>query len=160
MAEDAHPEHWRDYTNLQHVKHELIREYLNGWFPKLGLWSGRVDYFDTHAGRGKYTSGEAGSPVVAIDTLLRHSFRDRILEKSQVHFFFIEDDAKNVEALRGEVARKPCESWKRSASRIRLRRSVQFQSAGEYHSSTSISGSGGSVRECNVARNGYGDSSS
>lgn len=104
MAEDAHPEYWGDYTNLQHVKHELIREYLNGWFPKLGLWSGRIDYFDTHAGRGKYTSGEAGSPVVAIDTLLRHSFRDRILEKSEVHFFFIEDDAKNVEALRGEVA--------------------------------------------------------
>jgi hypothetical protein len=37
MAEDAHPEYWGDYTNLQHVKHELIREYLNGWFPKLGL---------------------------------------------------------------------------------------------------------------------------
>lgn len=104
MAEDAHPEHWRDYTNLQHVKHELIREYLKGWFPKLGLWSRRTDYFDTHAGRGKYASGEAGSPVIAIDTLLRHSFRDRILEKSEVHFFFIEDDAKNVEALRGEVA--------------------------------------------------------
>jgi three-Cys-motif partner protein len=104
MAEDAHPEHWSDYTNLQHVKHELIREYLNGWFPKLGLWSGRVYYFDTHAGRGKYASGEAGSPVVAIDTLLRHSFRDRILKTSEVHFFFIEDDVKNVEALRGEVA--------------------------------------------------------
>jgi len=103
MAEDAHPEHWGDYTNLQHVKHELIREYLNGWFPKLGLWSGRVVYFDTHAGRGKYKSGDAGSPVVAIDTLLRHSLRDRILEKSEVRFFFIEEDAKNVEALRQEV---------------------------------------------------------
>lgn len=79
MAKDAHPEHWGDYTNLQYVKHELIREYLNGSFPKLGLWSGRVDYFDTHEGRGKYRTGEAGSPVVAIDTLLRHSFRDRTL---------------------------------------------------------------------------------
>lgn len=103
MTEDAHPEYWGDYTNLQHVKHELIREYLNGWFPKLGLWSGRVVYFDTHAGRGKYKSGEAGSPVVAIDTLLRHSLRDRILEKSEVRFFFIEEDGKNVGALRKEV---------------------------------------------------------
>lgn len=103
MVEDAHPEYWGDYSNLQHVKHELIREYLNGWFPKLGLWSGRIDYFDTHAGRGKYASGEAGSPVVAIDTLLRHNFRDRILEKSEVRFFFIEEDAKNIEALHKEV---------------------------------------------------------
>jgi three-Cys-motif partner protein len=73
MTEDAHPEYWGDYTNLQYVKHKLIREYLNGWFPKLGLWSERINYFDTHAGRGKYRTGEAGSPVVAIDTLLRHN---------------------------------------------------------------------------------------
>jgi three-Cys-motif partner protein len=104
MADDAHPEYWGDYTNLQYVKHKLIREYLNGWFPKLGLWSGRINYFDTHAGRGKYRTGEAGSPVVAIDTLLRHKFRDRILDTSEVHFFFIEDDDKNVETLRGEVS--------------------------------------------------------
>jgi len=104
MAEDAHPEYWGDYTNLQHVKHELIGEYLNGWFPKLGFWSGRIVYFDTHAGRGKYASGEAGSPVVAIDTLLRHKFRDRILERSEVFFFFIEEDSKNIEALRKELA--------------------------------------------------------
>jgi three-Cys-motif partner protein len=103
MAQDIHPEHWGDYTNLQHVKHELIREYLKGWFPKLGFWSGRIVYLDTHAGRGKYRSGESGSPVVAVDTLLRHSFRDRILEKSEVCFFFIEEDAKNLEALKAEI---------------------------------------------------------
>ena len=103
MAQDTNPQYWREYTNLQHVKHQLIREYLNGWFPKLGFWSGRIVYLDTHAGRGKHETGERGSPVIAIETLLAHSFRDRILEKSEVHFFLIEHDPENVEALRKEV---------------------------------------------------------
>ena len=103
MAQDTNPQYWREYTNLQHVKHQLIREYLNGWFPKLGFWSGRIVYLDTHAGRGKHETGERGSPVIAIETLLAHSFRDRILEKSEVHFFLIEHDPENVEAFRKEV---------------------------------------------------------
>lgn len=104
MAQDNNPNYWSKYTNLQHVKHELIQEYLKGWFPKLGFWSGRIVYLDTHAGRGKYMSGQSGSPVVAIDTFLSHAYRDRILEKSEVTFFLIECDAKNVEGLREEVA--------------------------------------------------------
>jgi three-Cys-motif partner protein len=104
MAQDSNPNYWLEYTNLQHVKHELIREYLKGWFPKLGFWSGRVVYLDTHAGRGTHVSGHTGSPVVAIDTFLSHAYRDRILQNSEVTFFLIECNAENVEALRREVA--------------------------------------------------------
>jgi three-Cys-motif partner protein len=103
MAQDTNPEYWSEYTNLQHVKHELIREYLKGWFPKLGFWSGRIVYLDTHAGRGKHSAGQTGSPVMAIDTLLSHSYRQRILEKSEVTFFLIEHDPENVDSLRAEV---------------------------------------------------------
>jgi three-Cys-motif partner protein len=92
------------YTNLQHLKHALIREYLNGWFPKLGFWSGRIVYLDTHAGRGRHAAGQTGSPVMAIETLLSHTYRDRILQKSEVMFFLIEHDPQNVELLRAEVA--------------------------------------------------------
>jgi three-Cys-motif partner protein len=104
MAHDSNPSYWAEYTNLQHVKHALIREYLNGWFPKLGFWSGRIVYLDTHAGRGRHAAGQTGSPVMAIETLLSHTYRDRILQKSEVMFFLIEHDPQNVELLRAEVA--------------------------------------------------------
>ena len=57
---DPNPAYWEQYGPFQHVKHELIRCYLNGWFPKLGTWAGRVLYVDTHAGRGRYESGDPG----------------------------------------------------------------------------------------------------
>jgi three-Cys-motif partner protein len=104
MAQDSNPSYWAEYTNLQHLKHALIREYLNGWFPKLGFWSGRIVYLDTHAGRGRHAAGQTGSPVMAIETLLSHTYRDRILQKSEVMFFLIEHDPQNVELLRAEVA--------------------------------------------------------
>ena len=50
---DPNPAYWEQYGPFQHVKHELIRCYLNGWYPKLGTWARRVLYVDTHAGRGR-----------------------------------------------------------------------------------------------------------
>src|SRR6185503_1803135 len=67
---DPNPTYWEQYGPFQHVKHELIRCYLNGWYPKLGTWARRVLYVDTHAGRGRYESGDPGSPVLALQTLL------------------------------------------------------------------------------------------
>ena len=104
MALDTNPDYWREFTNLQHVKHSLIREYLNGWFPKLGFWSGRVVYLDTHAGRGGHDDGQSGSPIVALKTLLQHRYCSRILDNSEVRFIFIEHDPDNVQALRQHVS--------------------------------------------------------
>src|SRR5882762_10333540 len=33
---DPNPAYWEQYGPCQYVKHELIRCYLNGWYPKLG----------------------------------------------------------------------------------------------------------------------------
>jgi three-Cys-motif partner protein len=103
MPNDSNPEYWQDYTNLQHVKHALIREYLGGWFPKLGYWSGRILYCDTHAGRGRHDEGQAGSALVALKTLLDHSHRHRILAASEARFILVEMATENAEALRSEV---------------------------------------------------------
>jgi len=65
---DSNAEYWVEYSNLQHVKHELIRHYLNGWFPKMTLGPvgcKRLLYIDTHAGRGRHLQGQLGSPLVA-----------------------------------------------------------------------------------------------
>lgn len=103
--EDSQPDHWRDYGPFQQVKHELIRRYLEGWFPKLGFWSGRVVYLDTHAGRGSYAGDNPGSPLVALRTLLRHTARDRLLKNSEFQFVFLERDEENASSLREEVQR-------------------------------------------------------
>ena len=100
---DPNPEYWEDYNNLQYVKHALIREYLNGWLPKLGLWAGRALYIDTHAGRGRHETGELGSPLIAIETFLNHRARDRILATSEIRFVFIERDKGSAELLEGEI---------------------------------------------------------
>lgn len=104
MPARATSAYWSEYSHLQKVKHDLIREYLNGWFPKLGSWAGRIVYLDTHAGRGRHASGHLGSPLVALTTLLAHSSRDRILANSEARFYFVEHDADNAAALAAEVA--------------------------------------------------------
>jgi len=102
---DPNPTYWDDYTPFQQIKHDLIRCYLNGWYPKLGFWAGRVLYVDTHAGRGKYETGDPGSPVVALQTFLDHRSRPALLAKSEFNFLFIERDPENLTSLRAELGR-------------------------------------------------------
>ena len=96
---DENPDYWDDYDNLQRVKHQLLKGYLGGWFPILGSWSGRIVYIDCNAGRGKHKTGQPGSPLIAITTFLGHPFRERILKKCEVSFFFIEADKENQQNL-------------------------------------------------------------
>lgn len=104
---DPNPEYWAEYSNLQHVKHKLIREYLKGWFPKVTLGPTgcrRLLYIDTHAGRGKHQTGELGSPLVALTTLLEHTSRNQMLQNTEVRFYFIEGDEENATALKAELS--------------------------------------------------------
>jgi three-Cys-motif partner protein len=101
---DENPDYWQEYNNLQRVKHQLLKHYLGGWFPILGSWSGRIVYIDCHAGRGRHQTGQAGSPLIALETFLNHPQRDRILKKSEALFFFIEADEQNKETLKRNLA--------------------------------------------------------
>jgi three-Cys-motif partner protein len=103
MNTTADASYWPDYSNLQAVKHALIRRYLGGWFPKLGPWAGRVLYVDTHAGRGRHLTGDLGSPLIALRTLLDHHYRDALLRRCEFQFHLIERDEGNFEALRAEL---------------------------------------------------------
>src|SRR5687767_12704505 len=59
----------------------------------------------THAGRGKYDTGDPGSPVIALQTFLDHRSRPALLEKSEFNFLFIERDPENLTSLLAELAR-------------------------------------------------------
>jgi three-Cys-motif partner protein len=53
------------------AKHEILKRYLQAWMVILS--QGRfpeILYIDGFAGPGQYEGGEAGSPIIALDTAL------------------------------------------------------------------------------------------
>lgn len=40
------------------AKHEILRRYLEAWFPIVGRYSHRIVYIDGFAGPGRYAGGE------------------------------------------------------------------------------------------------------
>ncbi|MCH7792466.1 MAG: three-Cys-motif partner protein TcmP [Planctomycetes bacterium] len=103
MSKRPSDDYWDKYTNLQAFKHELLRRYLNAWFPILANRSKRILYVETHAGKGRHAGGQAGSPIVALTTLLEHSHIAQILESTEVEFTFMEEKGEDAELLRKEV---------------------------------------------------------
>lgn len=85
------------------AKHDLLRGYLAAWFPTLGSWQGRVVFLDGFAGPGVYAAGEPGSPAIALNTLLDHSYF-RQMPTTEFVFVFNEVDVKRHESLRQVVS--------------------------------------------------------
>ena len=71
-------------------KHKVLREYLNQWFPIMGMTNRKILFIDGFAGPGEYLDGEPGSPIIAIDSFLEHKSRNLIT--AEVGFVFIEEN--------------------------------------------------------------------
>jgi three-Cys-motif partner protein len=95
--------YWAEYDGLQSAKHQLLKNYLGGWFPILASWRGRVLYIDCHAGRGRHKTGDEGSPILALRLLLGHKLRDRILSSTEVHFLLFENDQEHYSELCSQI---------------------------------------------------------
>jgi three-Cys-motif partner protein len=95
--------YWRAYDGLQNAKHIILRKYLGAWFPILASWNGKVLYIDCHAGRGRHKTGHPGSPLIALQLLLRHRAKDAILKGCEVFFVFFENNRENYDDLCREV---------------------------------------------------------
>jgi three-Cys-motif partner protein len=80
-------------------KHEVLRHYLEAWFPILGLTQGRIVFIDGFAGPGQYVGGERGSPLIALDVFRRHQAKF----KAEVQFGFIEKDSKRAAHLKALI---------------------------------------------------------
>lgn len=85
------------------AKHEILRRYLEAWFPILGSWQGRVVYLDAFAGPGIYKGGEPGSPIVALEALLSHPAFPK-LERCEFVFIFLEPREDRFKVLQEKVA--------------------------------------------------------
>ena len=87
-------------------KHLVLRSYLDGWFPILSRWNGRLLFVDGFAGPGEYLGGERGSPLVALECVRRHRDEGR-LPGIEVVCLFIESDRARARHLRGLLRREP-----------------------------------------------------
>jgi len=57
------------------AKHEILKRYLQAWFPIMSKWNGRILYIDGFAGPGEYSNGDPGSPLIAINTAIEHELK-------------------------------------------------------------------------------------
>ena len=83
------------------AKHQILRKYLDAWLPILGTYNKRVVYVDGFAGPGRYTGGEPGSPIVALEAALTHQAK----LPSELVFLFIEKENDRADHLEGEIAK-------------------------------------------------------
>ena len=73
------------------AKHLVLQHYLDGWFPILGRWNGRLLFIDGFAGPGEYADGEPGSPLIALDCIRQHKDEGR-LANVEIVCLFMESD--------------------------------------------------------------------
>ncbi|GLX10686.1 three-Cys-motif partner protein TcmP [Microbispora sp. NBRC 16548] len=92
--------HWKLDPHTK-AKHEILRHYLGGWFPVLSAYNGRVVFLDGFAGPGRYENGEPGSPIIALTTLLDHSYFPRM--RAEFLFVFCEPEPNRFASLKSEV---------------------------------------------------------
>lgn len=105
MAKKPQEVRWKRLRHTE-AKHKILVDYLDAWIPILAQKSGITEliFIDAFAGPGRYSGGEPGSPLLMLDAYLRR--RDRTRLGVTAHYFFIEEDAKRAEALRGELGKR------------------------------------------------------
>ncbi len=82
------------------AKHEILKRYLQAWMPILSRGNfPEIMYIDGFAGPGKYTGGEDGSPIIALDAA--QGFSPPLSAK--IRFLFIEKDPERAEYLKNLI---------------------------------------------------------
>lgn len=82
------------------AKHDILRRYLNAWFPILNTYNKRIIYIDGFSGPGRYKGGEPGSPIIALDVAINH----RKAITGELVFWFIDERQDRLDHLKQEIA--------------------------------------------------------
>jgi len=97
------------------AKHDILRRYLQAWLPIMAKYHGRIVIIDGFAGPGRYSGGEEGSPIIALQVILAHAHFQKAVPRREVVFLFVEQEVERAEALRTELARleevRPIPEW-------------------------------------------------
>ncbi|HEX5761879.1 MAG TPA: three-Cys-motif partner protein TcmP [Solirubrobacterales bacterium] len=100
-----------DLDDHTRAKHRVLRSYLSAWLPVMGQQALRVNdpvnpprllVVDGFAGPGRYATGEDGSPLIMLKTLLEHEAFER-MKKVEFLYLFIEHDNRRFEHLEKEL---------------------------------------------------------
>ena len=83
-------------------KHRVLSHYMGAWLPIMLSSNNTVLFIDAFAGPGKYVNGEAGSPLIALDSYLSHS--NIPIGSGRINFVFIEKDQRRAEHLERVLA--------------------------------------------------------
>lgn len=83
------------------AKHEILRRYLGAWFPILGRYNQRIVYIDGFCGPGRYSQGEPGSPLIALEQALSHGDR---LKRNALTFLFLDERVDRIDHLKHELS--------------------------------------------------------
>lgn len=67
----------------------VLKAYLQAWLPVMGLSNDGITLIDGFAGPGEYKNNEPGSPLIMLNTLLTHDYREKI--PCQVDYLFWEN---------------------------------------------------------------------
>ncbi len=81
------------------AKHKILEHYLKAWFPILSRYHGRIIYLDGFCGPGRYTGGEVGSPLVAIEVAKNHLHKFT----GELVFIFIDERKDRIDNLDSEL---------------------------------------------------------
>lgn len=84
------------------AKHEILKRYLQAWFPILSKYNKRIVYIDGFCGPGRYKGGEPGSPVIALDVALNHH---KTLT-CELAFWFIDHREDRINHLKRELQQR------------------------------------------------------
>ena len=95
------------------AKHRVLEAYLAAWLPVMGQQAIKVQgrskdaprllIVDGFCGPGRYETGEMGSPLIMLKTLLEHDYFERISGVKFI-FLFIEHDKRRIDHLNSELA--------------------------------------------------------
>jgi three-Cys-motif partner protein len=90
-----------DKKEAARLKHEILRRYLPRFIMMPGSTSqgGKVVYIDGFAGRGRYRSGETGSPMIAAELA-----RDLAASNRDVSCIYVERRPRYCDSLRSELS--------------------------------------------------------
>lgn len=100
------------------AKITILRKYLDAWFSIMGRSANDSDlfYIDGFAGPGRYDGGEAGSPIVAIDSAIGaigNAMGTQSWKAGKVNCLFIDADKDTISRLANGLASVAKHSWVR-----------------------------------------------
>lgn len=104
IGPDKQSDLW-DYKEHTRLKHAILSNYLKKWMAILGKprtgKPQKMHFVDSHAGRARYTKGEPGSPLLAME--VGEELHDYFKGAFSLECHNVERDAFNFRSLRWEV---------------------------------------------------------